>query len=234
MKKVESIENLFFRNSIDLLCIVDSHGVFREINHEFTRVLGYTSSEIIGKNYIGFVHPDDKVLMRIDSEMLVGSHRMENIQSRFRQKGGSYCWLDWRISLNDGFIYASARGITGKENGEPSTFKSEVGTDITRQKTALDALEESEKKYRLLFENMTSGFALHQVIYDYSGNPVDYRYIEANPAFGKLTGLESVNIIGKTIREVVPDIEEYWIQTFGKVAMTGEPVSYINYSPTLG
>jgi len=92
----------------------------------------------------------------------------------------------------------------------------------------------SEKKYRQLFENMTVGFALHEVICDASGKPVDFRYLAVNPAFEKLTGITPAVILGKTIREVKPDTEDYWIEVFGSVALTGVPRAYVNYSRELG
>ncbi|MBI5550320.1 MAG: PAS domain S-box protein [Desulfobacterales bacterium] len=95
-------------------------------------------------------------------------------------------------------------------------------------------LLESEQKFRQLFENMTTGFALHEMIYDPNGQPVDYRFIEINPAFEKLTGLQAQNLIGRTVKEVLPKTEPYWIETFGKVAQSGEPVSFENYAQEIG
>jgi len=92
----------------------------------------------------------------------------------------------------------------------------------------------SEIKYRQLFENMMVGFALHEVICDAHGKPVDYRYLAVNPAFEKLTGISAAAILGKTIREVKPDTEDYWIEVFGSVALTGVPRAYVNYSRELG
>ena len=105
--------------------------------------------------------------------------------------------------------------------------------DISLRKQTEVALRASEKKYRQLFENMTSGFALHEIICDGNGKPVDYRYLEVNPAFEKLTGISADAILGKTVREVLPNIEDYWIETYGKVALTGEPLAYENYSREL-
>jgi PAS domain S-box-containing protein len=94
---------------------------------------------------------------------------------------------------------------------------------------AEEALRKSENRYRLLFENMTSAFALHQMIYDENQTPIDYSYIEANPAFERLTGVPINTLIGKNVLSLLPDLEDHWIKTFGNVAKTGEPIRYINY-----
>lgn len=89
-------------------------------------------------------------------------------------------------------------------------------------------LKRTERQYRLLFENMTTIFILHEMIYDEEGNPVDYRYLAANPAFEKSTGIPVSFIIGKTAKEIFPDTEQSWINVFAEVVKTGEPVSYEN------
>lgn len=89
---------------------------------------------------------------------------------------------------------------------------------------------ENEIKYNLLFENMTQGFSLHQIITDSDQKPIDYKFINVNSAFEKLTGLKKDDIIGKTVKNVLPNTENYWIETFGKVALTGQPCQYENYS----
>ncbi|MEJ2431591.1 MAG: PAS domain S-box protein, partial [Deltaproteobacteria bacterium] len=110
--------------------------------------------------------------------------------------------------------------------------RSELGKSL-RQIEGDEALRESEERYRLLFNEMLSGFALHEVICDENGNPCDYRFLEVNPAFEGLTGLSSEEIIGKTVLEVLPGTEPYWIEAFGKVALTGKPVRFENYSKEL-
>jgi PAS domain S-box-containing protein len=100
-------------------------------------------------------------------------------------------------------------------------------------KHARDTLQESEKRYRLLFENMSEGFALHEIITDADGKASDYRFLEINPAFERLTGLSRETAVGKTVREVIPDIENSWIETYGRVALEGNPVHIENYSAPL-
>lgn len=91
-------------------------------------------------------------------------------------------------------------------------------------------IRKSERKYELLFNNMTIAFSFHEMIYNSKREPQDYKFLDANPYFEKLTGLKKEEIIGKTVKEVLPLTEEYWIETYGKVAATGEPIFYQNYS----
>ena len=96
--------------------------------------------------------------------------------------------------------------------------------------TSFDPSIEQPTVYRLLFENMTQGFALHEIILDDAQNPVDYRFISVNVAFEQMTGLRREDIIGCTVKVVLPRTEAYWIEIYGKVALTGESQRFQNYS----
>ncbi len=84
----------------------------------------------------------------------------------------------------------------------------------------------SKKFEAQLLHEMIDGFAHHEIICDKDGHPVDYRYLSVNQAFEKLTGLEAIDLVGKTVREIFSDIESLWIEDFGKVALTGEKSHY--------
>ena len=99
-----------------------------------------------------------------------------------------------------------------------------------------DALIASTTKYSALFENMLSGFAYHRIITDDNGEPVDYEYIDVNEAFLGITNKTREELIGKRVTEAFPGIEDDeadWIGRYGKVALTGEPTSFEQYSNTL-
>lgn len=104
--------------------------------------------------------------------------------------------------------------------------------EISERRNAERIALENERKYRMLFEHMQQGFALHEIITDADNHPIDYRYLEANPAFQQLTGADPAVIVGKTVSEIMPETEAYWIQSFGQVALTGEPLHFEQYSRT--
>ena len=99
--------------------------------------------------------------------------------------------------------------------------------------TLFRELHSSEKKFKSLFEEMISGVALHEIICDEKGNPINYRFLDINFAFEKLTGLKREDLIGKTVLEVLPETESFWIETYGRVALTGNSVQFDNFSKQL-
>ncbi|MCX6698626.1 MAG: PAS domain S-box protein [Methanomicrobiales archaeon] len=98
----------------------------------------------------------------------------------------------------------------------------------------MDELSGREKLFRTLFQEMLNGFAVHEIICDENGKPRDYRFIDVNPAFERMTGLRRESLIGKTVLEVLPGIEPLWIERYGRVALTGSPDHFENYSGDLG
>ena len=101
-------------------------------------------------------------------------------------------------------------------------------------KTMGRALHESEDRFWSLFNSMTEGFALHEIITDKSGQPQDYRFLDVNPAFERLSGLKRDALIGRTVLDVLPGTERVWIEKYGQVASTGTPVRFQEYSRRIG
>ncbi len=84
-----------------------------------------------------------------------------------------------------------------------------------------------------LADFMLSGFVLHEIIYDETGAPWDYRILDVNPAFEKLTGFTDKEVIGKTLRELMPIDDHHWIETYSSIARTGAPVTFERYAAGL-
>ncbi len=105
--------------------------------------------------------------------------------------------------------------------------------DITEYRRAEKILRDNEYSYHTLFNRMLNAYVLHEIICDESGKPVDYRFLDLNPAFERITGRDR-GILGKTILEIAPDVDPHLIETYGKVALTGEPVAFEYLSEKTG
>ena len=95
-----------------------------------------------------------------------------------------------------------------------------------------ERLRESHARYRALFESIDAGFCVIEMLFDDAGTPVDYRFVETNPAFVAQTGL--VDAVGRRAKELVPGLEDHWIETYARVATSGEPVRFENRADELG
>ncbi|MBD1833287.1 PAS domain S-box protein [Cyanobacteria bacterium FACHB-472] len=99
-----------------------------------------------------------------------------------------------------------------------------ISREITQRRLMELAMRESEAKYRTLFESIDQGFCICEMLFDENDEPIDYRYLEVNAAFERLTGLEQAS--GKTMRELVPNHEAYWFEIYGSLVRTREPVRF--------
>lgn len=93
-----------------------------------------------------------------------------------------------------------------------------------------DELLESEKKFRDLFDANDAGIAIHEVIYDNTGQQADYRFLDVNPAYEEMTGQKAADIIGKSVRDLLPGSLEYWLGTYAEVAVPGKTAHFETYS----
>ncbi len=101
---------------------------------------------------------------------------------------------------------------------------------------AEDELARSKRRYQMLAQQSAMGVAIHKIITNQEGEPIDYQFVEANNAFNDFTGLKPQNIVGKTVREVIPNIEKTafdWIGFYGKIALEGTSEEFEQFSEPL-
>jgi PAS domain S-box-containing protein len=125
------------------------------------------------------------------------------------------------------FAYQPLRDSTGAVTG---IFVE--GTDVTDAVRAREALRQSEAKYRGLFASLDAGFCIVETRGGTGGAPHDYKVIEANPAFFRQTGL-AADMLGRWLREALPGLEDHWFETYGRVALSGEPARFVNQARQL-
>ena len=145
----------------------------------------------------------------------------------------------YTIGIADGdTIYGAVHVLTREPGATPpgriieslvfSCFLTLSGIDSTRR------LLESEARHRMLFDNMSEGFALHEVLFDSDGTPIDSRYVLVNDAYARMTELRASDIIGRTVSEVAPGYGRATLERLARVAHTGEPDRLEYYSVELG
>ena len=207
-------------NASDSVIWMDKDACIEYVNEKCCEYTGYTHEELL-KMTIMDIDPIVTKRMwdsRLKELKTDNKHKSIIFETFLKRKDGSV----FPVEVTNNYMHFGEK-----------KFVIGYSRDITERKKAEEAIRQSNEKYQSLFNNMTSGFALHEMIYDKEGNPVDYRFLEVNPAFEKLTGVSRKNIIGKTAKEVMPNIEDSWIQSHAKVAITGKPFSHIDYSADL-
>jgi PAS domain S-box-containing protein len=105
--------------------------------------------------------------------------------------------------------------------------------DISQRIKAQYDLQLNEEQYRQLFNEINYGIALHEMIFDNEGKPVNYRFLKVNPAFESIMGMKADEIVGKTVLAVMPELEYSWIQKYGEVVSSGIPIHFTQYSKEL-
>jgi two-component system, cell cycle sensor histidine kinase and response regulator CckA len=220
-KKAEEellVASFAIRSAISAIGFADLNGIVTSVNDSFLTLWGYDDAkEVIGRHISEFA-AFGREAVGVKAPDLGVSHIGEGPAKR---KDGT------------SFSVVNAVNIVKSATGEPIAIMGSF-IDISQRKQAEAALGQSEARYRSLFTQMTEGFALHEIICDTEGHPSDYRFLELNPAFEQLTGLKRANLIGLTVKEVMPATEDSWIETYGRVALTGEPAHFENFSLALG
>jgi PAS domain S-box-containing protein len=211
-----------FENTQDAIFMTGMDGTITEANQAFLALLDYSIEEIREFTFQDLTperwHDMDDDIVEHQVKILGSSPIYEK---EYIRKDGSIVPVAIRVSL------------IRDHRGNPIGLW-RIVRDMSDARRSEEAIRQSEIRYRTLFEYMISGFALHEIILDKAGKPFDYRFLEVNSEFEKLTGLRKEDIIGKTVREAVPGIESFWIERFGHVALTGEPLQFEGRSEPLG
>jgi two-component system, NtrC family, sensor kinase len=135
----------FFTISLDILCVVNFDGYLKQINPATTQILGYSKAELLGKQFIEFVHPDDRETTKKEAQSVADGNCTIEFENRWQCRDGSYKWLLWNATpfCNEQLIYAVARDITQRKKTEQvlaeqlkfSVFTADVGISLTENQT---------------------------------------------------------------------------------------------------
>jgi PAS domain S-box-containing protein len=170
------------------------------------------------------IHADDvsRVVREIGAAIDPAQRAPVSTEYRVVHADGSWRWLRVQGRVEFAGDDVGAEPLRGRGTVQ----------DITDRKCADSALRDSELRYRTLFDSMAEGFCVLEMVYDEAGRAVDYRFVETNAAFGRHTGL--VGADGRTARELVPELEQHWVDVYGRVAETGESHFFVLGSDAMG
>jgi PAS domain S-box-containing protein len=188
-------------------------------NEALERAFGHRlgAAETTSDWWIAQIHPDDRSRIGTSIHAVIdGSSSAWSGEYRFRRDDGSYADV-----LDRGHVIRDAEGRATRMIGAMLDL-----TPIHRVEAALNL---SEERFHTILDSIDAAFAIVEVKFDDSDRAVDYRFVEANPAFERQAG---VNLRGKWVTEFAPGLERFWFDTYGHVAKTGEAASFENYATT--
>lgn len=194
-------------------------GIILDCNQALCAMLGYDRSELIGRNIRMLVPESARPQVDENLARLRTGERLHHEVQTMRHDG-SLIHVELReamISLEDG----SRRILV-------------VSNDVTRHHLDEEKLRASEKRYRDLFDSMNSGFALHEIICDAGGHPIDYIFLDVNRAFETLLGIRREDTIGRSARALFPGLEPEWIERYGRIALGAKSESFEAHVASLG
>src|SRR4028119_259447 len=193
-------------------------GIITSWNKGATQVFGYMAEEAIGKPILILIPPE----LHAEESEIIGKikagERVEHYETVRVRKDGSLV----EVSLTVSPIKTPEGEIIGA---------SKIAREISQSKLAEERIRQSEESYRMLFNSIDQGFCLFEMLFDDAGKAVDYRFLEVNPVFEKMTGIPNREALsGKTARQLVPNLEDKWVEVYGQIALTGESARFAERS----
>ena len=200
-------------NSLAGYFFVDTKGLLRDVNKAWMDMHGYERiEEVIGMSLLETIPPPLRTRTENNLNRLLSGQSVHPGESqRISRDGTSGVHVFSAVPVFDGNAIVGAEGFL---------------LDITE-------VRRLESNLASLIRHMPEGVALHEILLDNDGTPYDYRFLEVNSAFEKITGLTAMQVLGKTVREVLPAIEQSWIERYGRVALTGNPITFEDYNKSM-
>ncbi|KUG08116.1 hypothetical protein ASU33_07925 [Solirubrum puertoriconensis] len=204
----------------EFVYLFDLDGRFQYVNKPLLDLWGLKLEQAVGKNFFDLDYPNQLAsVLQAQIQQVIDTHQTVEGETAYTSPSGEtghYEYAFVPLLAPDGSVEA----VAGRTQ------------PVTERRRAEAALRASEAQYRTIIESMDEGFCIIKVLFDAHDQPTDYRFIEMNPVFEQQTGMQ--NALGKTVRELVPNIEMFWVKTYGQVARTGKPMRFENHAESMG
>ena len=200
------------------IAVYDDQFVCVQMNDQLAEMNGVSVADSVGRHpaeYIPELWPSIGHLF--DRALDEPIWDIEVVGTTRAQPGVERCWLTSYnpIDLSDG-----RRGFVA------------VASEITDRRRLEEAAFESEAELASVFLAIDEGFCLCEIMVDDLGKAINWRYLKVNPQFEEMSGLSDV--VGRTVLELIPDLEVQWIERFGRVALGGEVLRFEQGAEPLG
>ncbi|MBS1835695.1 MAG: PAS domain-containing protein [Acidobacteria bacterium] len=171
--------------------------------------------------FLESIHPGDRARVEAGLRAAAATGDALNCDYRARSPGGDQQWVQMR-----------GRVLRDRATGR-QRFPG-VLLNITERKRLELNLAERERRYHALFTATDQGYCLCEMIWDDDGRPADYRFLELNPKFVEATGLSRELAFSGTARQIVPGLEDFWVERYGNVVKNGVPDRFESRSEVMG
>ncbi|OWK29908.1 PAS domain S-box protein [Sphingomonas mucosissima] len=178
-------------------------------------ILGWREREMLGEPSDRIFTQEDRAAGRCERERQLALDQGRAVDERWHVRAsGERFWASGELS--------PLRDSAGRHTGFVKILR-----DRTKEHLAGAALKKAQERFETIFDTVDAAFAIVEVRFDENDKPINYRFLEANPAFERQSG---VDLRGKWVTEHAPNLEPFWFETYGRVAKTGEPVNFENYA----
>jgi PAS domain S-box-containing protein len=194
----------------------DPEGLVLAWNSGARRLLGWDEAGVTALSLNAILPPEER-----DAGVLAADIAAALSGARVAREG-------WLLRQDGSLVWAGieAMPLRGEDRDAPAGVLWML-RDRGAARTTEMALRESEERYRALFGAIDEGFAVFDMIFDADGKPVDFRYVDTNPAFAAQTGRRPRP--GQTIREVFPEARDMWLDLYATVARTGRSERFVDF-----
>ena len=194
---------------------ISEKGLITQANFAAATLLGLPRRALVNKPFSNFIDNDDQISYYRFYKRFVESNEQQTLNLRMLNHDGAPFW-------------AHLKAITA-QNTHGSSEHRFIVIDTSKLMQAEKALVESKQDFQVLFQKSPIAIAYGKMLYDTSGKPIGYQFLEVNEAYKKLTG---INPQSNNIEQIFPDNEKHsvdWIGTFAHVAQTGEQIHIAHF-----
>ena len=207
----------------DAFFALDPQWRFTYLNDRAEQVLGRRREELLGRNVWEEFAPAVGTVFEREYRRAMATGTPAAFEARYPPLGA---WLEVRAYPGPAGLTVYFQDVTARKAAEAERERLLADAEAARAaaERSAAAAAASEARYRTLFNSLDEGFCVIEMLFDDGGTAVDYRFVEANPAFVQQTDLRDA--VGRRMRDLAPTHEPHWFEIYGRVATTGEPVRF--------